>query len=271
VLARRLNGPFLEGIRMSDAILNALDSSHAPPKSTLRRRLFWITLIAVLCGLAVWFVNAAQSAREAARSLSCQGQLKQLGLALLNYHQANGCLPPAYLLDKNGKPAHSWRMFLVRSWPEVDIPSYDFSESWNSPRNSELSLRHSCFACPSARDRDSPITDYVVVVGPNTLWPGSKGATLAKDGSDDDKILLIEIVKSDIHWTEPRDLTLEEALDVIQPKTGIGIGSLHPRGIHYVTANDTVRTLDRNIDRNSLRKLLTRESVKNPVTGGRTD
>ena len=88
--------------------------------------------------------------------------------------------------------------------------------------------------------------------------PGRKPAKQAVDGSDNDKILVIEVVNSDILWMEPRDLTLEQALDAIQPKTGIGIGSRHRDGIHYVTVGGEVRTLDRNIDRESLRKLLVR-------------
>jgi hypothetical protein len=128
----------------------------------------------------------------------------------------------------------------------------------HGPRNSRVPLGGSIFNCPSQRDDDSPLTDLVVVVGPNTLWPGSTSATLVKDGSDNDEILVIEIINSDIHQLEPRDLTLDEALQVIQPKSGIGIGSRHQAGIHYVTASDQVRTLDRNIDRESLKRLLTR-------------
>jgi hypothetical protein len=63
---------------------------------------------------------------------------------------------------------------------------------------------------------------------------------------------------------EPRDLTLEQALGAIQPKKGVGIGSQHCDGIHYVTVSGEVRTLDRNLDRGSLRKLLVRDSPSSP-------
>ena len=92
------------------------------------------------------------------------------------------------------------------------------------------------------------------------MWPGCNPAKQAADGSDKDKILVIEVVNSDILWMEPRDLTLEQVLDAIQPKKGIGIGSRHRDGIHYVTVGGEVRTLDRNIGRGSLRKLLVRDS-----------
>ena len=149
--------------------------------------------------------------------------------------------------------------------------NYEFAEPWDSPRNSKRLAPDSpvfqdLFQCPSAGNKDPAITNYVAVVGANTMWPGCDGVKKAADGSDKDKILLIEVINSDIHWNEPRDLTLEQALDSIQPKQGIGIGSHHKDGIHYVTVGGEIRTLDPNIDRESLRKLLVRDSPEVPAS-----
>jgi hypothetical protein len=84
----------------------------------------------------------------------------------------------------------------------------------------------------------------------------------AADGSDKDKILVIEVVDSDILWMEPRDLTLDQALDELQRSSGTRIGTHHRDGIHYVTVGGDVRTLDHNIDRESLRMLLVRDSAR---------
>lgn len=102
-------------------------SSRNRPGFTLVELLVVIAIIGVLIAL---LLPAVQQAREAARRMQCSNHLKQLGLALHNYHDTNGAFPMATYVNNTNRPA-SW---LVRIWPFIEqSAAYDqctFNSDW---------------------------------------------------------------------------------------------------------------------------------------------
>jgi hypothetical protein len=213
------------------------------PNKRRRRRLAPMgcgLLIVALFAAGVWLNGAVQRARDAAVASAAQGPLNQLQLAFLNYHDTYGCFPPAYIADDAGNRLHSWRALIL---PYVDgaelYREYDFSEPWNGPNNRRLADRMArIFHSPSEPDSDR-FTNYVVIVGPDTAFPGSNTTTLHdfEDGPEQ-TILLAEISNSNIEWLEPRDLDVETMSFHVNDKSGRSISTSRRNGTYVVFADN---------------------------------
>jgi prepilin-type N-terminal cleavage/methylation domain-containing protein/prepilin-type processing-associated H-X9-DG protein len=124
----------------------------APRGFTLIELLVVIAIIAVLIAL---LLPAVQSAREAARRIQCVNNLKQIGLAMQNYHDVMLSFPP-------GAKYYGWGTWYHFTMPFLEQATlqnaYNFqgatnttpSLSYSSPQNTTVSYaRIATFQCPS--------------------------------------------------------------------------------------------------------------------------
>ena len=214
--------------------------------------------------VATLLVQETRKASEGVNSAHCVSNLKQIGHALANYHSAYGCFPPAFVADTDGKPMHSWRVLILPFLEEKKAyEAYDFSEPWNGPNNHKLSANRGSrfFGCRSESLEPLPMTSYVAVIGPGTAWPGDKSAKVADVAETrSTTIHLIEVAQSGIHWMEPRDLTLNEAVASVNSKLNSFRSSPSGHRPHYVTVGRYVETFPAAVGRDELRAMFRRSS-----------
>jgi hypothetical protein len=215
-------------------------------------------LIAVLMAL---LFPAISIPRHVSRSVSCRSNLLQIVLALHNYHDIYGSLPPNYIADKNGQPMHSWRVLILPYLEQKALyDQYRFDEPWDGPNNSKLADQIGrVYSCPEDHPNQSSLksveTSYVAIVGDHTAWPGEKALSFADftDGTSN-VIFIVEVHHSGIHWMEPRDLHISQMARTINAQHGQGICSAHPPGGAQVAlADGTVRFVPESLPADVLR------------------
>ncbi len=231
----------------------------------------WIIIIAAVVGGAVvilpctaaLMLPAVQQAREAARRTHCANNLKQIGIALQNYHHEWGTYPPAYMTDENGNRMHSWRVLILPYLEDEDgqatavYQQYDFSEPWNGPNNIHLVERiPAVYLCPSTDPEGANTTAYAAIVGDECVFAGAipKSETDVLDGLSN-TIIVGEADGAGILWTEPRDIKFDDFMFQGDPD---GFSSPHSDGGNFLRADGSVHFQNEEIDPEILRAMFTR-------------
>lgn len=171
-----------------------------------------IPIMLVCAGiLTALMLPAVQAAREAARRMQCSNNMKQIALAMHNYHDVYGMLPPAYTVDDQGRPLHSWRTIILPFLEQGYLyDQVDFSKPWDDPANDAVRMMAiPTYYCPSS-NLDPLMTTYVVIVDPDTAFPGPAQTEfrMVTDGLSNTVLVTETDRDRAVHWMSPQDIDL---------------------------------------------------------------
>ena len=199
---------------------------------------------------------ALQESLEAARRVQCVNNLKQIALAMHNYHGSNNAFPRPATLDQKGKPLLSWRVAILPSLQQQELyDKFKQDEPWDSPHNKALLKEMPpVYRCPIRSNALAYTTNYQVFVGKDALFENDQGIGVADVTDGTSNTIMIVEAKEAVPWTKPDDLSFDPAA---APSLR-GAGSPHPGGFHASMADGSVRFLKNTIDLNVLRALITR-------------
>jgi prepilin-type processing-associated H-X9-DG protein len=291
---RAILPPLVEGIPQMIPAMNAaiagqtppgkpkfalkLDPSKVPTADEVSRRLFPNTMAVTLDreglkvtsresipsitgvgGVAVGtalLLPAVQAAREAARRAQCVNDLKQIGLALHNYHDVNNALPAAAITGKDGKPLLSWRVAIL---PFIEAQGlyneFHLDEPWDSPHNKTLIAKMPrAYVCPSSLQIVPGTTTYKAFVGGGALFDPTKpvGFQQVTDGTSN--TMAVVEGKTPVIWTKPEDIPF----DPKAPPSLLDAGSNHPGGFNVLFTDGSVQFIKITINLQTFRALITR-------------
>lgn len=227
--------------------------------SSSRRGFTLIELLVVLCVIVVLigiFLPSVNRGREPARRAQCRNNLKQIGLALHNYHDAWGTFPPAYTVGADGKRLHSWRTLLL---PYLDQQALyariDLSKAWDDPVNLEaFKASAPVYHCPSLLAPNDKTT-YLAVVTPHSVLRAGSSCRIRDitDGTSNTLVVIESRAEHAVPWMAPQDAneSVVSALRTAKSKHN------HVGGGHALLTEGAVRFISENIEVTTLLGLTT--------------
>lgn len=259
-----------------------IDTTRKPParplfRFSLRQLLLFIFICSLNCFLLFRIVvPALVIPKHDAMANHCGNNLKQIGLALVTYHDIYGCFPPPFVRDESGRPAHSWRRLILdqlESHPPGIVWPIDMSEPWDSPKNLAAAKQFvpPCYYCAAEhhlsrlpqRPPASGTTNYVMIVGEETATPAERCVSTDEMRKGTSRTVIVaEIADSNILWTEPRDLNFEEMSFHVNDKSKPSISSHHFRGAWLLFADGHIQFVSDTTDPATLKALLTRSPAE---------
>ncbi len=190
------------------------------------------------------------------RRVQSKNNMKQLGIAMHNYHDTHGQFPPPVIMGPDGKTPVSWRVAVLPYLAQGDLHKrYNFNEPWDSEHNKKLLKEMPAVYRHPEDDANSTNTSYFAIVGEKSLLGPKDGeGTSFRDITDgSSNTLMVVEAKKQIPWTKPADIDYDHDAEKLPV-----FGGWYKTGYHALFGDGSVRMIPETIEDDTLRKLIER-------------
>jgi hypothetical protein len=194
--------------------------------------------------------------RAAAGRAKDQNNLKQIGLALHNYHDTYQGFPPAALVDRRGKPMLSWRVMILPFVEQDQLyKQFRLDEPWDSEHNKkvfESNPMPDVFALPGVAKEGEKLTHYQAFVGNGAIFDPIQTCKIQSITDGTSNTLMVATAAKGVPWTKPDDIPFDTKAD---PRT---LMHMADGGCSVAFADGSVRYLSKTIDPEILKAVITK-------------
>ena len=210
----------LGGMNQLDQLLNKppikRDGNDLTASVTIPKELTQMTLLSAPVAIGL-LLPAVQKVREAASRSQGSNNLKQIGLAMHNYHDTYNKMP-SDIYSKDGKPLLSWRVAILPYIEQDQLyRQFKLDEPWDSEHNKKFSaMAIKIYMVPNAKNPVAGKTYYQGFVSKKGATPRSlfsEDSTLKStlvnitDGTSN-SIMVAEAAEA-VDWAKPADMPFD--------------------------------------------------------------
>jgi hypothetical protein len=192
-----------------------------------------------------------------AQKAASVNNLKQIGLAMHNFHDVHKHFPVVDGAGADGKPKLSWRVHILPFIEEQALfQQFRLDEPWDSEHNKKLIEKMpAIYRTPGSKVHQKHMTNYLAIRGKDTVFPPGAKTSMAhlRDGTSKTAMILEVSDERAVIWTKPDDFEPDKD-DPLKGVVGLRNGSFL-----VVFADGAVRTLSASLDKDIVRAMFTRD------------
>ncbi len=183
-------------------------------------------------------------------------RMKQIAIAMHNYHNAHQSFPPVSSTTTQGKQLLSWRVHLLPLIGQNELyKQFHLNEPWSSPHNRKLIGKiPDIYSIPGEKKAEGR-SCYQVVVGEKTLFTGEKDGVKIRETTDgtSNTVLFVDTkIKDAVIWTRPDDIKAND--NQLAEKL---LGKYDRRSL-IAMADGSIRAVNDDIGKQTLKNAITR-------------